>query len=208
MIVSHKHKFIFIKTRKTAGTSIEAYFEKYCDKNDIVTPTSYCVRTGEYSPRNYNGFFNHMKPKKIKCKIGDSVFDEYFKFTIIRNPWDKVVSRYYHKPRSHRPVGPRNFKKWLYSVQSKRCFRKDTQMQYCTIGNDFILDDYIRYESMQADLKRICFILNLEFVTKTLSANSEYRKKRRPYQDYYNEKTKNKVASKFKKDINYFGYEF
>ena len=118
------------------------------------------------------------------------------------------MSRYYHKPRSHKPVGPKKFKKWLYSIQAKRCFRKDTQMQYCTIGNEFILDDYIRYESMHADLKRICSILNLGYVTETPNIHSKYRKKKRPYQDYYDERTKNKVASRFKRDINYFGYTF
>ena len=37
MIVSHKHKFIFIKTMKTAGTSIEAFLASYCEGRDIVT---------------------------------------------------------------------------------------------------------------------------------------------------------------------------
>ena len=40
MIVSHKYKFIFIKTRKTAGTSIEYNLSKYLGKEDIITPSS------------------------------------------------------------------------------------------------------------------------------------------------------------------------
>jgi len=38
MIISHKHKFIFIKTRKTAGTSIEIFLSQFCGKNDTLTP--------------------------------------------------------------------------------------------------------------------------------------------------------------------------
>jgi len=38
MIISHKHKFIFIKTRKTAGTSIEIFLSQFCGKADILTP--------------------------------------------------------------------------------------------------------------------------------------------------------------------------
>jgi len=38
MIISHKHRFIFIKTRKTAGTSIEIFLSQFCDKDDILTP--------------------------------------------------------------------------------------------------------------------------------------------------------------------------
>jgi len=38
MIISHTHKFIFIKSEKTAGTSIEAALSRYCSGDDVVTP--------------------------------------------------------------------------------------------------------------------------------------------------------------------------
>ena len=38
MIVSHEHKFIFLKTIKTAGTSIEAALAQICGPDDIITP--------------------------------------------------------------------------------------------------------------------------------------------------------------------------
>ena len=38
MIVSHENKFIFIKTRKTAGTSIEIGLSKYCGRRDVISP--------------------------------------------------------------------------------------------------------------------------------------------------------------------------
>ena len=37
MIVSHKNKFIFLKTRKTAGSSIEIALSKHCGPEDIIT---------------------------------------------------------------------------------------------------------------------------------------------------------------------------
>lgn len=40
MIVSHRHRFIFIKTRKTAGTSIEISLSRYCAPTDIISPVS------------------------------------------------------------------------------------------------------------------------------------------------------------------------
>ena len=40
MIISHEHKFIFLKTRKTAGTSIELALSQLCGPNDIITPIS------------------------------------------------------------------------------------------------------------------------------------------------------------------------
>lgn len=38
MIVCHEHKFIFIKTRKTAGTSAEIALSQHCGTRDIITP--------------------------------------------------------------------------------------------------------------------------------------------------------------------------
>ena len=58
MIVSHEHRFIFIKTRKTAGTSIEISLSKYCGPNDIITPIAEVdekIREslGHKGPQNY-----------------------------------------------------------------------------------------------------------------------------------------------------------
>ena len=40
MILSHKYKFIFLKTNKTAGTSIELALSKFCEAEDIITPVT------------------------------------------------------------------------------------------------------------------------------------------------------------------------
>ena len=67
MIISHKRKFIYIKTQKTAGTSTEIVLEKYCGHNDIITH----ITMGDsktHKPRNYGGFSTHMQMKDIKEK--------------------------------------------------------------------------------------------------------------------------------------------
>ena len=57
MIISHKYKFIFIKTRKTAGTSVEIALSRYCGPDDILSPISLSDEPirGKFfcRPRNY-----------------------------------------------------------------------------------------------------------------------------------------------------------
>lgn len=58
MIISHKYKFIFIKTRKTAGTSIETYLSPLCEEDDIFTSVGKEKATKKHTERNYKGLFN------------------------------------------------------------------------------------------------------------------------------------------------------
>jgi hypothetical protein len=90
MIISHKYKFIFIKTFKTASTSVEAYFSQYAGSNDILTPITPLV--AGHQPQNQAGFFNHMSCKVIKKLINSIIWKSYFMFCIEKNPFAKGLT--------------------------------------------------------------------------------------------------------------------
>src|SRR5690554_1428450 len=122
MIVCHKYKFIFIKTQKTASTSLEIALSGLCSSSDIVTPISvndevyrkslgfqtpanYIVPFKRYSKQDLAEFFisrrrkelyNHMSCLEIKKYVGSEIYNSYYKFCFERNPYDKLISLFYH----------------------------------------------------------------------------------------------------------------
>ena len=58
VIISHSHRFVFVKTKKTAGTSIEVYLSPLLDPNDVVTPVGEEEASLGHAPRNYQGRFS------------------------------------------------------------------------------------------------------------------------------------------------------
>ena len=102
MLISHRKRFIFIKTVKTAGTSVESYFEKYCmpegEWQEAHTRDEYVSEEGIIGYRGPDAssstWYNHMSAQKLLDLAGRDIWDSYFKFTVIRNPFDKLISAF------------------------------------------------------------------------------------------------------------------
>jgi len=112
MIISNKNKFIFIKNYKTAGSSIESALFPTLNSMDIIAPTVHYpginafgnfdqktmihlpeLMREKYIEKKWK-YFAHMPAWLIKERLGDSIFNNFFKFAILRNPWDLIVSHY------------------------------------------------------------------------------------------------------------------
>lgn len=154
MIVSHRHKFIFIKTMKTGGTSLELALSSICGPDDILTTVfepdeNARKRLGFRTAQNYHRpmrswkamdfarfalrrvrpirYEEHHSASMIRELVGETVWSTYYKFTIARNPWDRVISHYFwdmrdsaapHSLNEHLLRDPgiplRNW--WLYTI--------------------------------------------------------------------------------------------
>ncbi len=228
MIISHKYKFIFIKTKKTAGTSIEVYLSQLCGLNDIITPI-YPHVDGHVS-RNYKGFsvpiydlyestsrgmirkfkrfiknikyYNHMSGKQIKSKISQNIWKDYFKFCVDRNPWDKVVSNYCMV--NHNNNGKIDFDSFIVNGALPHNLR-----QYSSADESLLVDKVIKYENLNSELSTVFNNLGIPFDGQlTIKAKSNYRSDKRHYRAYYNDNSKKIVGDAFKKEIELHGYKF
>lgn len=206
MILSHRYRFIFIKTLKTAGTSIEVSLGRFCGPDDVLTPIA--PPEEGHSPRNHAGFYNHMPAAEIRGRVGAPVWDSYYKFTFERNPWDKVVS-YYHwvQALGHRFASFADFiaqcvRQERFPLQlpsSRTLYQLDGKRAVDRIGT---------YETLDRDLAEICAKLGLPFDGWMPHAKGGLRPKGRPYVEYYTPETRAMVALTFAQEIRELGYRF
>lgn len=224
MIVSHKYKFIFIKTKKTAGTSIEVFLSQYCGEDDIVTPIHPHVEP--HRARNYNGgeisvlkeikngrmdlrnlfrknrFSNHMPASSVKKRISKKVWDNYFKFCVERNPWDKTLSHYHMI--NDRSGGNLTFDDYLN--KGLFCFNYP---KYTDSRGQLLVSKVLKYESLMDELAPVFHTLNIPFEgTLGVNTKSEHRKDRTPYQGVYTPEQGKIIGKAFAQEIQMHGYEF
>ena len=225
MIISHSHRFIFIKSEKTAGTSIEAALSKHCIDSDIVTPLGdYWFNRDErgewiHSSRNADGFSQHDAAVEVKRKVPAEVWNEYFKFSITRNPWDRVVSYFSWEARNRKELKPA--RRWYHRLgipfdefrETTQLFRQYVAGDWTTNDRFYMLDgalcvDFvIRFERLGDDLTEVCRRVGLPLVALP-HLKSGMRGGEHSYAEYYDEASKVIVAERHRNDIRLFGYEF
>ena len=227
MIISHKHKFIFIKTAKTAGTSIEIALSEFCGEKDIITlisPEDEKVRKnlGFKGPQNYNipfnklskrekfnflltrkrpNFYNHISASLVQKFIPPDVWNSYYKFAFERNPWDKVVSWYFWRYKSEpRP----NLSDFVHSSEANII----KGFELYTKNAEIILDDIFLYENLENSMIEISEKLKLNKAINLPKTKTKFRKEKNNYQDILSSADQEKVAQVYAREIAFFNYQF
>jgi Sulfotransferase family len=167
VMVSHVNKFIFMKTRKTAGTSIEMYLEPFCAPPGHVVTEKTATKVTEFGiigERLKGGehpagidLRNHASASSVKDTIGNDVWQNYTRVTSVRNPFDRMVSQFYWINRNRAEqlrTKPFNRIKELFRtfVLAERS-PNDREVVY--IDDLFVIHEAIRYENMLGDLTRL-----------------------------------------------------
>lgn len=216
MLLSLRHRFLFVHIAKTGGTSIRSTLNRYRWRDPYYLPQFVCSR------------ISHLVGHKIGCKfprhakviaayemLPRELFNALFKFAFVRNPWDLQVSSYHHlmRERPHLLAGIDSFESFLrFKLDPDRSyqFHLDTSIEHqCdyVIGLDgnIIVDFIGRYERLQTDFNTICDRIGIQ---PPVLAHKRKASGRSGYRAYYTAETAALVADYFKDDIDRFGYRF
>lgn len=197
-MINHEHKFIFIHFPSTGGTSIECALGGEKEILDCSFIQNDCLKhecEKAYLP--HDSLFKHISPQIAK-ELYAPYWDEYFKFSFVRNPWSWLVSLWSKGPRRRKG---KNFDTWLKSPELAP-HESQSPFNLCDQLHDM---DFIgRFESLEQNFNRIC--QKLKHPPTRLP--HKQRNHRKHYSEYYNSNTQQIVSKLWAKDIEYFGYQF
>ena len=227
MIISHKHKFIFIHMSHTSGRSLTMDLVNHCGADDIITPT------GDYEGQNCNGWTRHMPAREVKERIGDEIWDSYYTFCMDRNPWDKVTSNYWYK-RGYKHKEARAAERVHFAERAiRKCFGYpwglNTWLRYRFVKNrlsfahrpklprgsywftdqqgNIIVDSIFRYECRMDHVRHLADRLQIQIGNMSQEGRLT-RKTKRSYVEEYDNWSREAIRDFFDTDLKILKYEF
>ena len=231
MILSHAHKFIYVKTYKTGSTSVEAALSAICGPDDVITEASEPLRGVRQKPaqnyriehpekpsrplwktllgrpeRHYHpsiGYYEHMPASRIRTYAGEDVWRRYYKFSFERNPWDRQVSWYHYKTKSKTAAAKPSFD--AFNSDRRKAFVENWSLY--TEDDRIALNFVGRYETLEADFETVLAEIGLAGEVSLPRANVS-KGRQGSYRDYYSEKARDLVSSWYAPEIAHFGYSF
>ena len=210
MIISHEHKFIFLKTRKTAGTSMEIALSRFCGPKDMITNISSTDeitrrKVGGRGPQNNRTLFwlkarKHGVAQEARRVAGERAWRDYFKFTIERNPFDKAISRYWWELRR---LGSRpTMSEFLAGCRPILL----SNWPIYTIDDEVVVDHVVRYEDLAAETAALSDRLGFEVVLPL--SKGTHRTDRRHYSQVLSQADRQVIERICAKELAAFGYEW
>ncbi len=159
----------------------------------------------KYIPAVAN-FSAHATAFQVRELIDEDIFNSYYKFAFVRNPWDWQVSLYFYMRKTKRHFQHDLIKNMSFEEYIFWRVNHDLVSQSAQIGDGQgkILVDFIgRFENMKTDFENICVSLSID-----ARLPHKNRSRHAPYQEYYNARTSQMVKEAFAEDIARFNYEF
>jgi len=226
-MISDRFRCIFIHIPKNAGSSIES---KICSEEGTDTllpdhrtildlePISPAKLLNLYKIDQLYSIARRMKYFTRKNSVGTCytpssrvTYENYYKFTVVRNPWSRAYSWYKnvmddinHRNRYNVPHDCSFHDFVLFHLADQHALRAQFYW-ICDSKGNIPMDFICRFENLEADFSKIAETIGLK--------NAELPRERysgagASYMTAFNDHTKDIIWKRYKKEIEYFGFEF
>jgi len=201
-MISLKNNFLFIHIPKTAGNSIQSILRNYSEDRIVCSAPFQdgFERFGVTSERY--GTCKHSTLNDYRKVLEGDVFRGLFKFTTIRNPWDRMISCYFSPHRGGIAWDRDRFKALLSEIPPATAYLSMAgRVEPCPFYN---VDYFIRFENLENDFRKVCNLIGIPWEPLPIRNKSESQN----YLSYYDGELVELVQKMFSDEIEFFGYEF
>lgn len=210
MLIAHAPPFIFLHVDKAAGSSIQAALVRYAERPRNSRMRRKLVWLGSLNrvTRFYRvlEFPEHVTAATVRRCLPPELYAMAFKFAFVRNPYDRMVSRYaylvnYTPHRDHRRVTRMSFEEFIQWEAQRNTI---SQHRFVADARGRLIVDFVgHYERLSHDFGVVCSRLGLtaELPVSNVSGHSDYR-------TYYSLRARELVARYCAFDLELFGYDF
>ena len=200
-MISLQKRFLFVHIPKTAGNSIQSALRDYSEDQLVALRKEQdgIERFGLRNPKYQ--IKKHSMLREYHDALGPEQFRDLYKFTCVRNPWDRMVS-YYFTPTQHPETWNRKkFREIIFKAVSVADYLRLGDGEEDPFAN---VDHIIRFENLADDFAAVCAAIDIPPPTLP-----QYNRSHRDhYTKYYDDELRELVRTRFAAEIERFNYTF
>lgn len=210
MIISHGRKYIFVHIPKTGGTALSLALEARAKADDILIGDTPKAVNRRAKAKAWAGATKLRKHSTLAEVQGLVNIDEFFVVTLVRNPWDRLVSYYFwlkEQSFDHRAVElakAHQFSDFLNHPETLMTLKTESYSCYVSLPDHEVSPHYMRLENLAEDRQpfeaHLGYKLDIPHVNRS-ARNADYR-------GYYSDKDAEHVGRLYRDDADRFGYQF
>lgn len=208
ILISREKNFLYFHIPKTAGNSVVFSLHSFSETNLVedASPEPDLQMNNFWLHDKKMGLHKHLSAADYCNVYGRENIEPLFRFSCIRNPWDRLISVYffwkaigYIKSEKPNEFDPGEFEEMLKSPYARTPY-----MRFLSVENKLFVDFLMRFESLDDDFARVCEVLGLSGVVLPHKNKSHHAH----YKSYYDTRLKDIVAELHAEDISVFKYSF
>jgi len=213
-MISTQKGFLFVHIPKSAGNAIQTVLAPFADDEIVRVRRDHELYEHMYVSNGALGTHKHSTLAEYRRALDPDLYRALFKFTCVRNPWDRMVSHFFFKQakRGRRGFDATRFRRFIAKRRPATHYLSPDSRWWTLApaplgrgGGAFReLDFHLRFERLNQDFRTLCNRLGIPFAplpVRNRSAHAHYSR-------YYDAATRRAVWNRFRDEIEYFGFRF